>query len=300
MSADSAAYDAAVAEVRRFAVALPDPLPQRCLPFLDQLFAGSFSRIVALLPHWLCALAPVAPATAHRLGVAQLCGWWFISAQDDLLDGAIAPVDLLGAQLALIHALELLRTLGLADQPCWPAFAALAATSAAGYAAEALAPADPATYTPELIARRGALFQFAALAQCDLAGLRPAAPLRADLLAALAQLSFARQLSDDAADWAVDLRNGRLNLVSAAFARDLPVADHTAERLAGRQLLAEPIWADIEQQHADACATALEHLRPYAPNRLADLIAAEFAEGAVRWADLRAQRAAARALMLTM
>ncbi len=298
LSSDAAAYTAAVAEVRRFAETLPAPLPALCLPVLERICAGSFSRIAALLPRWLSDLAPVPSATAHQLGVAQLCGWWFVSAQDDLLDGAVAPVDLLGAHLALLHAVELLRTLGLAKQPSWPALTKLAAVSAAGYAEEWLAPSEPATYTPELVARRGALFQFVALAQLDLAGLPRHAPLRADLPFALDQLSLARQLSDDAADWAGDLRNGRLNLVSAALARDLPAESRTAERLAGRQLVAEPIWAELEQQHAAICATALERLQPYGPNRLADLIAAEATQGAIRWADLRAQRAAARQMLL--
>jgi hypothetical protein len=284
--------------VRRFAAALPDPLPACCLPALQRLLAGSFSRIAALLPLWIVDLAPVQPAIAQQLGVAQLCGWWFISAQDDLLDGNGAPVDLLGAQLALLHAVELLRRLGLAEQPGWPAFAALAATSAAGYAAEALAPTDPATHTPALVAQRGALFHFAARAQLDLAGLPQAAPLRSDLPAALTRLSLARQLSDDAADWAEDLRNGRLNLVSATFARDLPSETRTIERIAGRMLVADASWRELEQQHAAACTIALQRLQPYGRNRLADLIAAEAAAGAERWAALRAQRAAAQTALL--
>lgn len=296
--ASEALYAAVTTGVWNFVATLPDPLPAQCAPRLAQVLAGSFSRIAALLPHWLSDLAPVPPEQSHALGLAQLCGWWFISAQDDLLDGAGAPIELLGAHLALLHAVELFRRLGLAERPSWMRFAELAATSAAGYAAEALAPADPATYTAELVARRGALFHFGALAQCDLAGLPPDAALRADLCAALTQLSFARQLADDAADWAADLRAGRLNLVSAAFARELPQAARSAERITGRQLVAEPIWADLEMQHVQACAAACERLRPYGPNRLSALIAAEAASGAERWANLRAQRAAALQVML--
>jgi hypothetical protein len=294
LSADAAAYTSAQAAVVAFAQALPEPLPARCLSFLDRLLAGSFSRIVALLPLWCCELAPVPPATARQLGTAQLFGWWFISAQDDLLDGAAAPADLLGAHLALLQAVEVFRSLGVTELPCWPAFAALAATSAAGYAHEQAAPLDPAIHTPALVARRGALFRFTALAQCDLAGVPQMAPVRDDLLFVLNNLSLARQLSDDALDWAADLRNGRLNLVSAAFARTLPAEAIAAERIAGRMLAAEAIWAALEQQHGAVCAAALERLQPYGSQRLAELIAAEAHAGADRWADLCAQRATAR------
>jgi hypothetical protein len=293
-STDTAVSAAINAAVVAFAQALPEPLPARCLPFLDRLLAGSFSRIAALLPFWCCDLAPVPPATARHLGTAQLFGWWFISAQDDLLDGAAAPADLLGAHLALLRAVELFRTLGVTELPCWPAFAALAATSAAGYAHEQAAPLDPALHTPALVARRGALFRFTALAQCDLADVPQAAPVRDDLLFALNNLSLARQFSDDALDWAADLRNGRLNLVSAAFARTLPVEAIDAERIAGRMLAAETIWAELEQQHGAVCAAALERLQPYGSQPLAAFIAAEAHTGAARWADLRVQRAAAR------
>lgn len=293
-STDAAAYTALVTDLTSFVHTLPAPLPTLCLPLTERLCAGSFSPIAALLPTWLSDLVPITPHQARHLGLAQLCGWWFVSVQDDLLDGAAAPHDLLGAHLALLHAVEIFRRLGVPELPCWPAFAQLAATTAAGYATEISAPNNPATYTPTLIAQRAALLQFALLAQLDLASIPHTAPLRADLAFALDQLVLARQLSDDATDWAHDLRRGRLNLVSAAFARELPADALDLEHLAGRQVIHEPIWSTLAQQHAHACATGLERLAPYGSNRLSDLIRSEAETGAAHWATLRTYRAAAR------
>lgn len=135
-ASDAAAFAVAAAEVRGFASALPPPLPERCAPFLDGLLAGSFARVAALLPLWLCDLAPLPAQLAARLGLAQLFGWWHAAARDALIDGQATPEAALTGGLALMRALAIYGELGLPALPCWHLLEPLEARAAAAYAAE--------------------------------------------------------------------------------------------------------------------------------------------------------------------
>jgi hypothetical protein len=287
--ADDAARLAPItAEVRAFVAGLDEPLRGLCAPFVEELLAGEFTLIAALLPAWLCDLLPVREETARRLGAAQLFGWWYGAARDAALDGAAPPAVILGGGLALLRALAIYAELGA---PALPLAEALERRAALAYAhelagrpgASALTPAHLAHWSGDLAGERAAGMRLALLAQAALAGLAPGDPRLAAAEEALACLIAARQIGDDAADWREDLRAGQLNGVSAALARHLlagePDAPLGAERLAARHLAAEPFWERLWAEHAALCARGRAALAPFGPTRLAGLLAVEAERG---------------------
>jgi len=309
--ADQEAYVSIAGALRAVVGAYPPALRALAAPALDGLLAGEFSQLAALLPRWLGDVAPL-PETAERaLGEAGLWLWWYASALDDALDGG-PPAALLAGQQALLRALEIYRGLGLAGTPAWAELEARALASADAYARELragapdLAALDPdalAAWTPALLMDRAAPFAFGATAALALAGAPPDDPRYADLGAALRLLAAARQIADDSGDWIDDLRDGRLNYVSAALIRrflaahaEAGVAALSLDRLAGYQLRDEPFWEELERAHAALCDAALERLRPYGPCVLAGLLRRQLASDRGHWARSRAARSKLLAL----
>jgi hypothetical protein len=305
--ADQAEYEAIAAALRAVVASYPPALRALARPALDTLLAGEFSQIAALLPRWLADLAP-APAAAQRaLGEAGLWLWWYAAALDDALDGN-SPAALLAGQQALLRALAIYRGLGLADTLAWVDLEARALSSADAYARELgarapdLAALDSAAldaWTPELLMDRAAPFAFSATAMLALAGVAQTDPRHADIAAALRLLAAARQVADDAGDWPDDLRDGRLNYVSAALIRRFLAANPSAgttdlslDRLAGYQLRDAPFWEELERTHAELCAAALHRLGPYGPCALAGLVRRQQASDGAHWERARTARAA--------
>jgi len=308
LPADDPLYAALAAEVRAFAGALPQPLPALCAPFLDELLAGPFAPIAALLPTWLCDLLPIPAATARRLGAAQLFGWWYAAARDAMLDGQGPPELTLGGGVALLRAVTIYGELGLPALPCWPRLAGLEARAAAAYARERASqpgagPITAAHLAPwgfELIADRAASLHFAVYAQMDLAGLPTDDSRRVAIHTALRRLVTARQLGDDAGDWLDDLRAGRLNAASAALARPLlegaGAEGASIERLAAWLTADEEFWERWWEVHAAFCEEGQAALSPFGPARLDTLLAVEAERGVAAARAGAAWRAEARAL----
>lgn len=316
---DAPLYAALAAEVLGFAEALEAPLRRLCAPFVAELLAGEFSRMVALLPTWLSDLLPVPAATARRLGAAQLFGWWYGAARDAALDGAEPPALTLGGALALLRALSIYGALGAQALPAWRRLEELERRAATAYARELasrpgaglITARHAAPWSLELVGERAAGLRFALYLQMDLAGLEPNDPRRGAVEEALGCLVAARQIGDDAGDWREDLRAGQLNLASAGLARHLLAesgapgasADQlaprqlSADQLAGRQLSAEPYWAQLWATHARLCARGVAALAPFGPTGLAALLAVE-AERGERAAQAAAEwRAGVRATL---
>lgn len=305
---DQTEYEAIAAILRDEVSAYPPALRALATPALEQLLAGEFSQLAALLPRWLADLAPAPAPTLRSLGAAGLWLWWYADALDATLDGA-SPAALLAGQQALLRALALYRGLGLADTPAWADLEARALASAEAYTRElrsrgrdpaALAPDALADWTPELLMDRAAPFAFSAAALLTLAGAPPDDPRRAGIEAALRLLAAARQIADDAGDWLEDLREGRLNYVSAALIRRFcaaePAAELNLERLVGYHLRDEPFWEELERNHAEMCADALGRLRPYGPCALAGLVQRQLDTDRAQWERMRAGRAGLRAV----
>lgn len=309
--ADQAEYEAIGAALRATVAAYPPALRALAAPRLDALLSGEFSQLAALLPRWLADLIPAPPSAQRALGEAGLWLWWYASALDDTLDGG-PPAALLAGQQALLRALAIYRGLGLDRGPAWADLEARALTSAEAYARELaarapdLAALDPAAldaWTPELLMDRAAPFAFSAGALLALAGAPPDDPRHVDIAAALRLLTAARQIVDDAGDWSDDLRDGRLNYVSAALIRRFLAtnppagqAELSLDRLAGYQLRDAPFWEEVERTHAELCAAALERLRPYGSCALAGLVHRQRASDNAHWERGRAARAGLLAL----
>ncbi|NJN14959.1 MAG: hypothetical protein HC822_00910 [Oscillochloris sp.] len=308
--ADTQRYAAITADLQAVTADYPPLLQTLLAPDLDRLLRSEFSQLAALLPAWLSDLIPISVEQQHALGRAGLWLWWYASAFDDTLDGG-SPAVLPAAQQALLNALEGYRRLGLAETPAWAVLQQQALTSAAAYAAElqarpselpALTEANLAVFTPDLLMDRSAPFGFVVIAQLTLTPADLPAGLADALPAAIRHLTAARQIADDASDWVADLRRGHLNYASARLIRHLLQASPHAraalslEWLAGHQVAADDVWHGLEQEHAGHCTAATALLAPYAPCRLADLIAYQQASDERAWHELRRHRGFIRSL----
>ncbi|HYF61516.1 MAG TPA: hypothetical protein VD886_01800 [Herpetosiphonaceae bacterium] len=305
--ADDALYAEILAEADAFVAGFAPPMRALLAASLEPMRARAFVRLAALLPAALADLAPVAPETARRLGLANLYAAWYYHAQDDLLDGQAAASDWLVGHLVFGQAIETYRGLGLVGAPVWAEFGRLGHRSADAYALElqqrfsavgALGPDQLAAFSLEfLLDRVGPLF-FSPLAQLHLAGIPAHAERAKDLIEALRCWAAARQIGDDARDWLDDLKAGQLNYVAARLIeRWIPDGgERTLERLATFHLTADECWAEIERTAGSLTHSALDLLAPYGPSRLRGLVDRQLAEQAELWAALRAKRAEFRAM----
>ena len=309
---DVAHYQAILDEIKTGIDSFPPNLQSSALAFLAFLEPNEFSKVVALLPYWLCDLLPVSSEISHALGVTHLYGWWYYAAQDELLDGTAAPDVMLAAHLALLKMVEGYRMLGVTDAPCWARFEALAGTSAESYTVELqsrfsnLAELTPAQLTPwssQFIINRASPFYFNTLAQLHLAGIPTTSPLHQVLPEAIAYFGAARQIGDDADDWLSDLQNGHLNYVSARLIQRFNEARSASnspalnvDRLAGYSLIDEAFWRTIEQAALSLTERAMMILAPYRPCRLQSLIEAQVTRNTAAWQDGRQNRARQRLL----
>jgi hypothetical protein len=310
--ADLARYQAILADIRADLETYPPPLQDLARPIFEGLASSEMSQVIALLPYWLTDLLPVPAETSHRLGMAHLYGWWYYYVQDELLDQDAPASMLLAGHLALLKMVEGYRTLGVTYVPGWAEFETLAITSAACHAVEietrftdlsALTPKWLVPWTVEFLIQRAGPFYFNTMAQLHLAGIPPEAPLRGAVMMALRHFGAVRQLGDDSGDWLDDLKQGRLNYVSAQLMRrlyDLGLAnsglDLDPERLAGYQLTDEVFWAELEETARTLAHQALEALKPYSPCRLQALIEGQLKRNLDSWAVARTRRARLRQL----
>ncbi len=305
-------YQAILTEIRASLDAFPADFRSDIRSFFDRLAQGDFSQVVALLPHYLSDLLPLPAEILRQLGAAHLYGWWYYYVQDELLDGAAPPADLLGAHLALLKMLDIYIQLGLPNTPCWKDFQRLSLISAAAYAREMetrfaslaeLTPERLRLWSVDLIVERAAPFYFNTIAQLYMAGISPDQPLHGDLLAALKAFTAARQIGDDAGDWIDDLQRGQLNYVSARligqfYKQDLP-ADGEAlgvERLVAYALRDEEFWRDLERITQDLFYKALDHLASYGNCKLTEVIQRQMTQSARQWTLAQQRRFDLRAL----
>ena len=305
-------YQAILTEIRASLNAFPADFRSDIHSFFDRLAQGDFSQVVALLPHYLSDLLPLPAEILRQLGAAHLYGWWYYYVQDELLDGAAPPANLLGGHLALLKMLDIYTKLGLPHTPCWQDFQRLSLISAAAYAREMKTRvASLAELTPErlrlwnvdLIIERAAPFYFNTIAQLHLTGISPTQPLHGDLLAALKAFTAARQIGDDAGDWIDDLQQGHLNYVSAQLIRQFYKQDLLAdeeildvEQLAAYALRNEAFWRNLERTTRDLFDEALGRLTAYGNCKLKRLIQRQMAQSARQWASARQRRVDLRAL----
>jgi hypothetical protein len=304
--ADSALYAAILADVDGFVEGFAPPMRSLLATSLLPMRERAFVRLMALLPAYLADLAPVAPETARRLGLANFYTGWYYHAQDDLLDGQAAASDWLVGHIVFAQIVETYRGLDLIHTPVWPEFQHLGHRSANAYALElrqrfaGLGGIDAeqlAAFDIEFILDRAAPLFFSPLAQLYLAGIPAHAERAQDLLEALRCWAAARQLGDDASDWLDDLKAGQLNYVAARLIERWPAGgERTLERLATFQLTAEECWTAIEHSAHALSQRALNRLAPYGPSRLRAMVAQQLAEQTEHWAALRAKRGVFQAL----
>lgn len=303
--ADQSRYGRICAQLSAAVADYPPALRQLCVPALETLLAGEFSQLAALLPSWLSDLIPLDDQRLEALGAAGLWLWWYASVLDGMIDGDVAPAALLGAQQALLRALEIYRGLGLADTPAWDDLLARAGCSADAYAREVATRSLPlaelrdeqlAVWSAELLMDRAAPFAFTLSAQLQLAGASTSDPRRARLTATLRRLTAARQIADDASDWLRDLQRGQINSVSAGligyFRQQRPEQASTlsVEQLAGYEIHAESYWQQIEQTHAEICRQTYADLADYGECRLRGLILHQERSDALGWERMRERR----------
>ncbi|NTW00814.1 MAG: hypothetical protein HGA19_05820 [Oscillochloris sp.] len=296
--ADQSRYERLCASMYTAIAAYPPALGQLCIPALDMLLTGEFSQLAALLPTWISDLIPLDDQRLDMLGEAGLWLWWYANTLDDLIDGDVSPAALPGAQQALLRALEIYRSLGLAGTSAWDDLMARALLSADAYAREAttrsaalaeLSDAQLALWDAELLMDRAAPFAFTLTAQLHLAGVPADDPRRSAIAHALRLLTAARQIADDASDWLADLQRGQLNSVAAGLIRHFrqhrpdEVETLSVEQLAGYEIHAEDYWAEIEQTHATICAQALSCLVMYGDCWLRSLILRQQQSDAAGW-----------------
>jgi hypothetical protein len=303
---DSALYAAILADVEGFVAGFAPPLRTILASALEPMRERAFVRLMALLPAYLADLAPVAPETARRLGLANFYTGWYYHAQDDLLDGQATADTWLVGHLVFAQAIETYRTLDLIHTPVWPEFQHLGHRSANAYAQElhqrfagldALSAEQLAAFSLDFILERVAPLFFNPLAQLYLAGIPAHAERAQDLLEALRCWAAARQVGDDASDWLDDLKAGQLNYVAARLIERWPAGgERTLERLATFQLTADECWGAIEQTARTLSQRALDRLAPYGPSRLHALVTEQIAEQTGHWAAMRASRGAFQAM----
>lgn len=294
-------YQAILVRAQETVAAFPPLLQALAEPFLPELARGSFSLIVALLPNWVAdlldRLEPI-PGTrppspfdeAETLGLANLLGWWSYLIQDGLLDGDLERPELLTLAMALhAAAVRLLAQLLPGDQVFWDAFEALSLTAAEAHcweqgwrsgldgrvAAAAMAGLDD----PDRLANRSALLQLAVVAQLRLRGYDQEHPLGRALTEMLRHYAIARQIGDDLGDWVDDLRNGRLNYVSARIVQHMVEAgavengaELDIERMAGYFLYDDELLASVHGVAMAACHQTRQSIAPYRSRYLEALV----------------------------
>ena len=294
-------YVAILTRARETVAGFPPLLQTLAEPMLPELAGGSFSRIVALLPYWLAGLLdPLEPAAATRprspsdeaetLGLANLLGWWSYLIQDELLDGELERPELLPPSTALhAAAVRLLAQLLTGDQVFWDAFEALSLTAAeahfweqgwrSGLDGSVAAAATARCDDLDRLADRSALLQLAVVAQLRLRGYDENHPRGRALTEMLRQYAIARQIGDDLGDWVDDLRNGRLNYVSARIVQRMVEtgavengAELDVERMAGYFLYDDDLLASLQQAAMAACHRARTSIAPYGSQHLEALV----------------------------
>ena len=171
------------------------------------------------LPWWLGLRLGVEPAVARSLVLSNVLGLVALRLRDDLADGEVEASEMDGATalsgVLFDEAVAIYRHLFPPESPLWGALqASMAAWAAATEAHRPAARLRPARRF-DVIARRGAPLKVSATGICLLAG-RPALIPRLDAL--LDHALAAWILSDDASDWADDVRAGRWNAFVAALA----------------------------------------------------------------------------------
>jgi hypothetical protein len=298
-------YEAILGRAREIISSFPPHLRFLAGPPLP-LWAGfTFSRIVALFPFWVDdlltevhspanSLPPSDPAAIETLGLACLLGWWSYLLQDELLDQALAPVDLLPLSIALhATATHLLQGLLPGHPAFWEAFERLSLAMAEAQAREqhlhlaalcnlesqASAPAPDQLYDLEHLASRSALLHLPVVGTLALRDLPPTHPLARALAEMVRQVAIARQIGDDQADCLQDLCRGRLNYASARAVQRLWVAgaiqsyaDLDAEWLAGQFLSDDELFVGLQQVALDACHAAIRSLAAYKARFLRELV----------------------------
>lgn len=285
---DQAQYRAVCRLIEADLAALPEALAHALQAAFAEFKQGKFSQIAALLPAWLCQQFPVATPVYAQLGAAQLYGWWYYWAQDQLLDGDGAAELLLGAHLALLRQIELYTELGVTQSPIWPLFRQLTVQSALGHQQElryrlselsVLGFEQLATFDQTVLLTRAQPFFFCSRAQAWLAGADPFGAEANLVIEALETLTLARQLSDDASDWIDELKQDKLNSVACRFLGYLQqqavFADFsqlTAAQVAGQQILHETFWRALEQQNQCLIEQTLQKLDAANQQQLAILL----------------------------
>ncbi len=285
-------YEAILARARDTVAQFPSRLETLAEPLLPELAGGDFSRIVALLPYWVAGLLdPLEPSDeAETLGLANLLGWWSYLIQDGLLDGELERPELLPLATA-VHAaaVRLLARLLPGDQIFWDAFEALSLTAAEAHCWEQgwrfgsdgrVAAAAVARFDDlDRLADRSALLQLAVVVHLRLHGYDEDHPLGKALTEMLRHYAIARQIGDDLGDWVDDLRNGRLNYVSARIVLRMVEtgtvkhgAELDVEHMAGYLLYDDELLADIQQVALAACQQARSSIAPYGSQYLEALV----------------------------
>ena len=294
---DLATHEAILVRARSMLAGYPPLLWGLAEPLIPDWSAGSFSRIVALLPAWVAGLLdqalpqgdtapPLHPAETETLGLANLLGWWSHLIQDRILDQKPVRAELLPLSAALhASAIRLLAHLLPNQASFWQAFERYSlATSEAcvweqGRRLDTLDPAEDAPAELGWIATRTSLLQLTVVAQFALRGLEQEHPMCAALAGMLRYYALARQIGDDRSDWARDLENGRLNYVSSRLARRMlatgavaSFAELDAERMMGYYLYDDELFAGIEREAIEACRRAAACIAPYGSRPLDSLV----------------------------
>ena len=292
-----AMYDALLVRARRTVAGYPPLLRDLAEPLIPGWSAGSFSRIVALLPYWVAdLLAQVLPRESRTslsrpeetetLALANLLGWWSHLIQDGILDREPDRAELLPLSAALhASAIRLLAHLLPNQAYFWEAFErySLATSEACVWEQQRrLDTLDPAKDTAaELgwIATRTSLLQLTVVAQFALRGLGQEHPLCTALAGMLRNYALARQIGDDRSDWVQDLQNGRLNYVSSRLARRMlatgavaSFAELDVERMMGYYLYDDELFAGIQQEAIAACRRAAMAIAPWGSQPLDSLV----------------------------
>lgn len=301
----AAEYEVIAGRARRIVTGFPPLLRDLARPLLPQLGAGTFARIVALLPYWVADLldplpspeqsaVPSPPSQNDSLGLANLLGWWSYRLQDQLLDRETdRPERLPLANAFYATSLHLFQRLVAGDAAFWQAFEALSLASAEAHCWEqrrhfrTFADLDGEGFDRaafdfddlDRLADRSALLQLSTVAQLRLRGYGQDHPLHAALRQMLHHYAIGRQIGDDWSDWAADLERGRLNYVSARIARRMKekgaVQDYAGldvEWMVGHFLYDDELLTDIYRVALGACRRAAESIAPYAPRYLGALV----------------------------
>ncbi|EFO80815.1 hypothetical protein OSCT_1339 [Oscillochloris trichoides DG-6] len=285
--------------------AYPSTLAATCRPLLVACWEAEFSQWAALLPTWLNDLIPLTAIQREALGSANLWLMWYAGLFDGILDGSVPTQALPCGQQALLESLEAYRRLGLATTPAWEVLMTQALGAAEAYTQEVatrsealtqLSSTQLAIWTPSLLMQRAAPFSFSLAAQLYLHGASTSDPRYAPIHTALECLIVARQIADDASDWIDDLRRGHLNSVSArmiaAFWQQRPqqVQRLDVEQLAGFEISAEEVWAELETQQQSYYQRALAALEVLGTCRLQQIICAQQERTQQGWQRLRDRR----------